>query len=99
MKIKTSAGEVILYFRYNKREGITNPDTRCVLDGAVKADVTVAAHFKDQFVRSVGRRISLTRALKASGASREIRAEIWNAYREATRKQPQTIAITIDASK
>ena len=37
---------------------------------------------KDRFCRDTGRKLSLARAMKSAGLSKEERAELWNVYRD-----------------
>lgn len=69
----------------------TSTGTECILvnadtDGVSTPEVVGKASLssQDKFVKEVGRKISLRRALHNLRLSKEQRTEVWNAYRKMT---------------
>ena len=57
--------------------------TRCVLENEAGEDIGAGTAFcveGDQFVKEVGRRIALTRALASSPLNKEDRRIVWTTY-------------------
>jgi hypothetical protein len=72
-------------WEYSKAKGRI---THCLIQ---KSDFSVYVSFAetspmDHFSRDIGRKLSLARALKNANLSKEERKEIWEAYRNLTKK-------------
>jgi len=58
-----------------------------IVNGEFKYYGTALCHKKDQFCKATGRKLSLARALKVAGLSKNERAKVWEDYRNMTPKK------------
>jgi len=82
LKIQTSAGEVEVVFHRVGRRGIKNPDTVCVVGGAIKGRGVAGCFHRDRFVKAQGRCVALRKALDDAKVKRDLRKEITAALAE-----------------
>lgn len=89
MKITLNNGlkEVKIMFRHSLlRTNNSSPFTVALLDWTTvgregHAEARALVHPNDQFVKRIGRRLALTRAMKLASFNREERKEIWTALK------------------
>ena len=81
-------GNLVIKWYHNFEEVDQQHMTVCeVLTNNAKFYGTALCHKKDQFCKAVGRKLSLARALRIAGLSKEQRKQVWEDYRMMTPKK------------
>jgi len=81
-------GNLTVKWYHNFEEVDEQYQTVCeILNGESKYYGTALCHKKDQFCKAIGRKLSLARALRKAGLSKEQRAKVWEDYRNMTPKK------------
>ena len=81
-------GNLVIKWYHNFEEVDQQHQTVCeITNDESKCYGTALCHKKDQFCKATVRNLSLARALKIAGLTKEQRTAVWNDYRAMTPKK------------